>query len=63
MKKFQQGDRVKVIINDLKVKNTPGVVTAVNNDRVEVELELWCRWGTFSKYFPLWFTQDQIEKV
>ena len=63
MKKFTQGDRVRLTIRDKKVEGCPGVVTKVDNDRIAVVLELWCRWGTFSNYFPLWFTEDQLEKV
>jgi hypothetical protein len=63
MNKFNQGDRVRLLIKDPKVKNTPGVVKSVAYDRVEVVLELWSRWGTFSNYFPLWFNEDQIEKI
>ncbi len=63
MNKFQKGDRVKIVIKDKKVFGTPGTVTNVEGQCVEVRLELWSRWGTYSEYFPLWFANDQIEKL
>jgi hypothetical protein len=63
MKKFQQGDRVRLTNKDPKVRHCPGVVTRVDDSGIEVVLELWSRWGTFSRYFPLWFTEDQLEKI
>jgi len=63
MSTFQQGDRIKIAIKDKKVFGCPGTVTKVEGDSIEVVLELWSRWGTYSKYFPLWFKPNQIEKV
>lgn len=63
MNKFNVGDRVRLLIKDPKVKGQEGIVKDSNSDKSQVELELWCRWGTFTKYFPLWIRNDQLEKV
>ena len=63
MKNFSVGDKIRLTNSDPKVRNTPGVVTNVDNDNIEVVLELWSRWGTFSRYFPLWFKKKEIEKI
>jgi len=63
MKKFVKGDRVRLAIADNKVKNQQGIVQQSNSKRTKVVLELWCRWGTFTNYFPLWFSNDQLEKI
>jgi uncharacterized protein YodC (DUF2158 family) len=63
MNKFQTGDKVRLTNQDPKVRHCPGTVTNVEQDRIEVVLELWCRWGTYSKYFPLWFSENELEKI
>ena len=63
MKKFVKGDRVRLTIVDNKVKNQQGIVQRSSSKRTQVVLELWCRWGTFTNYFPLWFENDQLEKI
>lgn len=63
MEKFKQGDKVRITIKDPKVRNTPGTVTGVDADKVQVVLELWCRWGTYSNYFPLWLKDNELEKI
>lgn len=63
MTKFTVGDKVRITIKDPKVCNTPGIVTEVSDSGAQVVLELWSRWGTFSEYFPLWLSNDQLELI
>ena len=63
MKKFQQGDRVKLTIKDPKVRGQEGIVKSTRANKSQVVLELWCRWGTFTNYYPLWIDNSQLEKV
>lgn len=63
MKKFTKGDRVKLINIDSKVRNQEGIVRRSTAKQTEVVLELWCKWGTYTNYFPLWITNNQLEKI